>query len=107
MEHDFHELKHMTVDQLREIAKEIDHPAVQGYSQLNKDHLVVAICNALGIEAHEHHVAVGIDKAPIKAKIRALKVERDRALESGDSKELKRVRREMHRLKHKLRAAMT
>ena len=104
MEHTYEELKHKTVAQLREIAKELDHEAVQGATQMNKDHLVPAICKALGIEAHEHHVAVGIDKSAIKAKIKALKVDRDRALEAHDHKELKKVRRQIHKLKHELRS---
>jgi rubrerythrin len=105
MEFTYEELKHKKIDELREIAKGIEHDAVQGYSQLNKDHLVPAICTALGIEAHEHHVAHGIGKAKVKAKISELKVERDKVLEAHDQKGLKRVRRKIHRLKHKLRAA--
>jgi DNA-binding IclR family transcriptional regulator len=104
MEHTYEELKHKTVAQLREIAKEIDHEAVQGATQMNKEHLIPAICTALGIEAHEHHVAVGIDKPAIKARIKALKLERDKALEAHDPKELKKVRRQIHRLKHELRS---
>ena len=49
MAHTYHELKKMTVAELREIAKEIPHDAVQGYSQMNKDHLLVAICKALNV----------------------------------------------------------
>jgi hypothetical protein len=105
MEFTYEELKHKKVDELREIAKGIEHDAVQGYSQLNKEHLVPAICQALGIEAHEHHVAHGIGKAKVKAKIKELKVERTKALEARDHMQLKRVRRQIHRLKHKLRAA--
>jgi hypothetical protein len=105
MEFTYEQLKHKKVDELREIAKGIEHDAVQGYSQLNKDHLIPAICTALGIDAHEHHVAHGIGKAKVKAKLSELKVVRDKALEAHDHKELKRVRRKIHRLKHKLRAA--
>jgi len=50
----FEELKHITVVELREIAKGIEHDAVQGYTQMNKEHLLVAISKALGIQ-HEHH----------------------------------------------------
>ena len=50
---------------------------------MNKEHLIPAICEALGIPAHEHHVAVGIDKTAIKAKIKALKGERDKAIEKS------------------------
>lgn len=105
MEHTYEELKKTTVDDLRAIAKEIDHEAVRGYSQLKKEHLIPAICEALGIDAREHHVAHGIGKAKIKAQIRELKVERDKFLEAKSSHELKQVRRKIHRLKHRLRAA--
>ncbi len=36
---------------------------MQGYTQLNKEHLLVALCKALNIPIHEHHDAVGVDKA--------------------------------------------
>lgn len=104
--HTWEDLHKRTVADLREIAKGIDHPAVKGYSQMNKEHLLPALCEALGIEAHAHHEVVGIDKKAVKAKIRALKEERHKALEAGDRKELKAVRRRIHRLKRRMRAAM-
>lgn len=104
--HTWEDLHKRTVADLREIAKGIDHPAVKGYSQMNKEHLLPAICEALGIEAHAHHEVVGIDKSAVKAKIRALKEDRAKALEAGDRKELKAVRRRIHRLKRRMRAAM-
>ena len=106
MEHTFKELKKMTVAQLREIAAEIEHEAVQGYTQLNKEHLIEAICKALNIDMYEHHVAVGIDKTSIKANIKALKKERDSAIEAHDYKKLREVRRQIKKLKNKLRRAM-
>ena len=39
---------------------------------MHKEELLVALCTALGIQAHEHHEVVGIDKSKVKAKIRAL-----------------------------------
>ena len=62
-------LKGKTVAELREIAKGIEHEAVHGYTQLNKDHLLVALCTALKISTHEHHATGGYDKAAIKAKM--------------------------------------
>ena len=38
----YHDLKLMTVAQLRDMAKGLQHEAVQGYSQMNKDHLLPA-----------------------------------------------------------------
>ncbi len=105
MEHTYHELKHKTVIQLRDIAKEIEHDAVQGYTQMNKDHLLQAICTALHIEMHEHHEVVGINKTNIKTKIRELKKTRDKALEAKDHQKLKAVRKEIKSLKNQLRRA--
>ena len=104
MEYTFEQLKHKTVVELREIAKGIEHEAVQGYTQLNKEHLLVAISNALGIQ-HEHHDVVGVDKAAIKSRIRDLKKKRDEALTAHDHAQLKTVRRTIHRLKRQIHKA--
>lgn len=106
MAHTYEELKGKTIAELRDIAKDVQHEAVQGYSQMNKDHLLPALCTALGIDAHEHHAVTGIDKAGIKTKIRELKRQRDVALQAGDHFQLKMVRRHMHHLNHQLRAHM-
>jgi DNA-binding IclR family transcriptional regulator len=104
MAHTFEELKHKTVVELREIAKGIEHDAVQGYTQMNKEHLLVAISKAIGIK-HEHHEVVGVDKASIKARIRELKKKRDDALSAHNHDELKVVRRTIHRLKRQIHKA--
>lgn len=104
MDYTFEQLKHKTVVELREIAKGIEHEAVQGYTQLNKEHLLVAISTALGIK-HEHHDVVGVDKASIKARIRELKTKREEAIAAHDHKQLKVVRRTMHRLKRQIHKA--
>jgi hypothetical protein len=104
MAHTFEELKHKTVAELREIAKGIEHEAVQGYTQLNKEHLLVAISKALGIK-HEHHEVVGVDKASIKARIREMKTKREAALSAHDHAELKTIRRTIHRLKRQIHKA--
>src|SRR4030095_2686541 len=98
------ELKHKNITELREIAKGIEHEAVQGYTQLNKEHLVGALARALGIQ-HTHHDVVGVDKAAIKARIRELKVKRSAALEAHDHTQLKAVRRNIHRLKRQIHKA--
>ncbi|KPK71103.1 MAG: hypothetical protein AMJ84_06700 [Acidithiobacillales bacterium SM23_46] len=95
MSHTYEELKHKTVAELREISKEIEHEAVKGATQMNKDHLLLALCTALGIDPHVHHHAVGIDKTAIKTKIHALK-------NAG----LAPVLREIHNLKKRIRRAM-
>jgi hypothetical protein len=104
MAYTFEELKHKTVAELRDIAKGIEHSAVQGYTQLNKEHLLIAISTALGIK-HEHHDVVGVDKASIKARIRELKKKRGEALSAHDHVQLKAVRRTIHRLKRKIHKA--
>lgn len=97
------QLKHMTVAQLREIAKGNEHEALKGYTQLNKDHLIEALCKALNI-THAHHDVVGIDKTALKTKLKELKKQRDAALAAHDHAQLKAVRRHMHRLNHIIRA---
>jgi IMP dehydrogenase/GMP reductase len=104
MAHTFEELKHKTVAELREMAKGIKHEAVQGYTQMNKEHLLIALSKALGIQ-HEHHEVVGVDKASIKARIRQLKEKRQAALAAHDHAELKSVRRNIHRLKRQIHKA--
>lgn len=91
--------------QLREIAAGIEHEAVKGYSQLNKEHLLPALCQALGIEAHEHvHVVGDFDKTAAKQEIKALKTDRLAALEAHDHTRLRRIRRRHHRLNRQIRA---
>lgn len=101
----YQELRNKTLAELREIAKDITHEAVAGYSQMNKDHLLPAICTALGIR--EHHEVHGIDKAAIKARMRALKGEKAQALASGDRGRVRALRRQLHRLNHRIRAHMS
>ncbi len=104
MAYTYEELKGKTLADLREIAKTVEqHEAVQGYSQMNKDHLLPALCKALGVDAHAHHHAVGIDKSALKAKIRTLKAQRDKALETHDHALIKNVRRQIHRLNRDIR----
>ena len=104
MAYTIEELKHKTLADLREIAKGSDHEAVQGYTQMNKQHLIVALAKAFGIQ-HEHHDVVGVDKAGIKARIRELKTQREAALTAHDHAQLKVVRRTIHRLKRRIHKA--
>jgi hypothetical protein len=106
MAYTFKELKHMTVAQLREIAAGIEHEAVQGHTQMTKEHLVKALCTALGIDTFEHHEVKGIDKTNIKSEIKALKKQRDQAIDSHNAKELQAVRKKIKKLKKSLRKAM-
>jgi hypothetical protein len=100
----YEQLKHKTVAELREMAKGIDHEAVQGFTQMNKEHLLMGLSKALGIQ-HEHHAVVGVDKGSIKARIRELKTQREAAIAAHDHAQLKVVRRSIHRLKRRINRA--
>jgi len=106
MSHSYEELKKKTVAELREIAAGVQHEAVTGYSQMNKEHLLVALCKALNIDMLVHHkVAQGEIKLKLKAKINDLKKARTEAIASGKSDVLKKVRRRIHFMKRSLRKA--
>ena len=96
---DWHELSKKKVTDLREIAKEKGMVGATGYQ---KDELVSILAEHLGI-TRPHKVVDAADKAEIKAKIRELKVERAAALEAGDKEKLHQTRRQIHRLKRKVR----
>jgi len=105
MAYTYHELKAKTIQELRDIAKGVENQdAVQGYSQMNKDHLLPALCRALGIDLHEHHTAIGIDKPAVKAKMRELKKQRQAALDAHDHDLLKSIRRQIHHFNRQIRA---
>jgi hypothetical protein len=105
-------LKGMTLAQLRDVARSVDSPALQGFTQMNKEHLLPAICAVLGIDSRHHpqaHVrggiSAGFDRGSAKARLRLLKAARDQAITVHDSAQLHSIRREIHALKHKLRHA--
>jgi hypothetical protein len=108
MAYTYQDLKKMTVAQLREIAKGSKNEAVTGYSQLNKEHLLLGLCKAFNIDSRVHHVAQGVDKPKIKGTIKQLKKDRDEALaaEAKDYPKLAKIRRTIHKLKRELRQAM-
>jgi hypothetical protein len=106
MAYTYDALHGMTVAQLREIAQGVQHDAVKGFSTMHKEKLLPALCLALGIEAHVHHVAVGVDKARMKAEIRSLKEEKKSALAAGDRMQFKETLRKIHTLKRKLRKSV-
>ena len=106
MAHTYPELKAKPLTELREIAAGIEHEAVKGYTQLNKDHLLAALCKALNIDMHVHHEVKGIDKAATKAKIHEWQKKRDEALAAKDRGKLKVALNHIHHFKHLLRKAM-
>ncbi len=102
MAYTFPELKHKTLAELKEIAAGVE-PAVQGYTQMNKDHLLEAICKALNIDMHAHREVKGIDKGAVKAKIREWQKKRDEAKAAGNRANLKVALDHIHHFKHQLR----
>jgi hypothetical protein len=105
MAYTYEELRHKTVGELRAIANRLQHEAVQGYTQMNKEHLLPALCKALGIDPLEHHAAVMAEKSVIKSRLRQLKAACAEATAQGDYDRLHALRREYHTLNHRLRSA--
>ncbi len=105
-EYTYHDLKAMTVAQLRELAAGLDHPAVQGYTQLRKAQVLEGLCTAMGIEMHEHHEVVGVNRGAVRTQIGEWKRKRQAALEAGDHEQLKFARTRIRRLKRKIRKSL-
>jgi hypothetical protein len=103
--HTYEELKKKTVAELRDLAKTLEHDAVQGYTQMNKEHLLPALCTALGIEAHEHHAASAAEKVATKARMREIKAACEQAQTAGDHERVHSLRRQYHALNHTLRTS--
>jgi hypothetical protein len=74
---------------------------------MNKDRLLPALCRALNIDMREHHVAIGLDKVAVKAKMRELKHQRQDALDTHDHSSLKNIRRQLHALNRQIRAHLS
>jgi hypothetical protein len=83
----------------------VEHEAVKGHTQMHKEQVLLALCTALGIDAHAHHKVVGLEKSKVKAQIRALKKKRTAVIEAKKADELKRLRHNIKKLKHKIRRA--
>ena len=92
----------MTVKELREMAKEI--PGISGVHGMKKEELIVAIQDAKGIKPPPVKKA-DATIAVLKKKIKALKVERQAALQAKDRKMATIYKRRISRLKKKTRRA--
>jgi len=106
MAYTYPELKEKKLTELKDIASKIEHEAVQGYTQLNKEHLLSAICKALDIEEHEHHEVVGVNKKALKVAVKKLRKKRDQALEDHNSEIYRKSVRNIKTIKRKLRKSM-
>jgi predicted membrane chloride channel (bestrophin family) len=105
MSYTYSELKNKTVAELREIAATVENESVKGHSQMNKEHLLVALCTALKIELREHHQVVGLDKTKVKARIKAMKERLAKAIEAKDKKQISYCHRQIHRQKRNIHKA--
>ena len=85
MAYTYDQLKGMTVAELREIAAGVRHDTVQGYAQLNKEHLLVALAKALNIDTHTRG-KLHVDKAGVKLQMKELRKKRDAALDAHRSR---------------------
>jgi hypothetical protein len=95
-------LDRLTAKELREIAKEI--PEITGVHGMNKGELVAAVKQARGITDKKAKKSSG-EVRGLKKKIKALKLQRQAALEANDKKTATIYRRRIARLKKKTRRA--
>jgi predicted nucleotide-binding protein len=100
-EYKYEQLREMTVAQLREIAKDIQHPALEGYTTMHKERIIPALCKALDI--HMHHAAQGAEKTRIKAVIHKLQARRDEGVATKKPDMSRAARHQIHVLKRRLR----
>jgi len=93
-------LEKMTVKDLREMAK--DMPGIEGVHGMKKEELIVAIKKIKGIkDAPVKKTDASV--AEIKQQIKAIKAQRQSALEAKDSKRATIYKRRISRLKKKSR----
>ena len=102
---EYHDLQKTRVADLRDMVKE-QLPDIEGVIGLKKEELVDLLADHMGIEKPSKHIAAGLGKSKMKAKIKELKVKRQAALEAKDGKELKKYRRLIRREKRKMRRLM-
>lgn len=95
-------LEKMTAKELREIGKQI--PEITGVYGMNKAELISAVKRARGIE-EETRTTSDASVREIKKKIKALKADREKALNSNDKKMADIYRRRIAKLKKKTRRA--
>lgn len=95
-------LEKMTAKELREIGKQI--PEITGVYGMNKAELISAVKRARGIE-EETRTTSDASVREIKKKIKALKADREKALNSNDKKMADIYRRRITKLKKKTRRA--
>ncbi len=95
-------LEKMTAKELRELGKQI--PEITGVYGMNKAELISAIKRARGIE-EDTKTTSDASVREIKKKIKALKADREKALNNNDKKMADIYRRRITKLKKKTRRA--
>ena len=97
------DLERMTVLKLRDEA--LKYPHIEGVHGKNKEQLMDEIAKALNIEKPHVHFTESIvhSKSDLKQRIRELKIEREKFLQTHDHKKLQEVRDQIHVLKHSIR----
>jgi hypothetical protein len=93
------DLEKMTVVKLREEAHKFEVKDALGMS---KEQLIDLLCQKLGIHRPEKKV-VGVDKAALKARIRALKARRAQALAQHDHQAMADIRMRLKRYRRKIK----
>jgi hypothetical protein len=93
------DLEKMTVVKLREEAHKFEVKDALGMS---KEQLIDLLCEKLGIHRPEKKV-VGVDKAALKARIRALKARRAQALAQNDHQAVADIRMRLKRYRRKIK----
>lgn len=91
----------MTAKELREYALQIGN--IVGVHSMNKEELLKAIKEAIGIDDASGAKLFAKEIAKVKVEIRALKSDRDKAREEGNSKQVDILRKRIGRLKKKTR----
>ncbi len=95
-------LEKMTAKELRELGKEI--PEITGVYGMNKAELISAIKKARGIKEDSGKKADSSVRE-IKKRIKALKADREAAIDNDDMKMANIIKRRISRLKKKTRRA--
>ena len=94
-------LEKMTAKELRELALGIE--GIVGVHGMNKQELITAIKDALGIVEETGKKLYAATIREIKHKIKELKAEKEQARAAGDKKRVEILRRRINRLKKKTR----
>ncbi|MCB2193012.1 MAG: transcription termination factor Rho [Deltaproteobacteria bacterium] len=91
----------MTAKELREYGLQIGN--IVGVHSMNKEELLKAIKEAIGIDDESGTKLFAKEIAKVKAEIKELKAGRDKARDEGDKKQVEILRKRIGRLKKKTR----